>query len=273
MAARSGGGRTSVAGASARAHYRALWREHRMERMIVCAVLSAVSGTGAAAASGWRVGALVAAAAVPLYYVYAWIRPGPATRWRRGAAAERRTGRHLSRLDPAGYYVLHDRALPDAHPPGPAGADPASRPGRGAGAGRAGRVANLDHLVIGLTGVYAIVTRRWRPRAGIWLERRRLLVGGRSAAGPLRTAVHAAEAVSAVLRAELDFDVPVSGVVAVYGARVPRVGLLYEQVVFQRADRLPSFVRDHPVVFTSAQVAEMAAAAERRLPPMIDRPA
>jgi hypothetical protein len=58
------------------------------------------------------------------------------TAWRRGAAGERRTARLLDRLAPDGFVVFHDLALP-------------------------GSPANVDHLVIGPTGVFVIDSKQW----------------------------------------------------------------------------------------------------------------
>jgi Nuclease-related domain len=58
------------------------------------------------------------------------------TAWRRGAAGERRTARLLDRLTRDGYVVFHDLALP-------------------------GSPANVDHLVIGPTGVFVIDSKQW----------------------------------------------------------------------------------------------------------------
>jgi hypothetical protein len=58
------------------------------------------------------------------------------TAWRRGAQGERRTARLLDRLVRDGYVVFHDLAVPDSP-------------------------ANVDHLVIGPTGVFVIDSKQW----------------------------------------------------------------------------------------------------------------
>jgi Nuclease-related domain len=58
------------------------------------------------------------------------------TAWRRGAAGERRTARLLGRLTRGGYEVFHDLAVP-------------------------GSPANVDHLVIGHSGVFVIDSKQW----------------------------------------------------------------------------------------------------------------
>jgi hypothetical protein len=56
--------------------------------------------------------------------------------WQRGAAGERRTARLLDRLTRDGYVVFHDLAVP-------------------------GSPANVDHLVIGPTGLFVIDSKQW----------------------------------------------------------------------------------------------------------------
>jgi hypothetical protein len=56
--------------------------------------------------------------------------------WQRGAAGERRTARLLDRLVRDGYVVFHDLAIP-------------------------GSPANVDHLMIGPSGVFVIDSKQW----------------------------------------------------------------------------------------------------------------
>jgi hypothetical protein len=68
-----------------------------------------------------------------------WLRFRPSeqvTAWRRGAAGERRTARQLDRLTADGYVVFHDLAVP-------------------------GSPANVDHLVIGPSGVFVVDSKQW----------------------------------------------------------------------------------------------------------------
>jgi hypothetical protein len=57
--------------------------------------------------------------------------------WQRGAAGERHTARLLGRLHRDGFVVFHDLAVPGS------------------------TSANVDHLVIGPTGVFVIDSKRW----------------------------------------------------------------------------------------------------------------
>lgn len=245
---RSSGIGVSDAGASATYRYRALAAEHRWERWTVRTVVAAGSGVIAAGLSAWWAGLVVAALFICGHVAYVRFRPGSVASWRRGALAERRTGRRLARLDPAGFHVLHDRALPGGPRP----------------------MANLDHLVIGLSGVYAIASRRFRVTARLRVEERRLWVGSKPVVGVTRLAVRAADVVADLLSEELGQDVRVTPLVVVHGARVPRDGVEHRGVLFCSAKAIPRRIAREPVVYTSAQVAAIAAAAERLLPPMME---
>lgn len=236
----------SVAGASAHARYRRLRAEHRQERVLTRLAAAGAAGAMTAGLFGWPQGLSVAFAILLLRAVYLRVKPDAVTRWRRGAAAERRTGRQLARLDPACFHVLHDRALPgQAH-------------------------VNLDHLVVGLTGVYAIVSRRWPPLTRLRVVERRLWAGPRPMTRLLTAARGAARTVAEHLSDDLGQRVEVRPIVAVHGTRLPRRGIIFDGVTLRRAKRTGRLIERQPAVFTTAQVAAIAAAAERILPPMID---
>jgi hypothetical protein len=82
-------------------------------------------------------GGLVGLAAAALVGWRLRFRPSAQARtWRRGAQGERRTARLLDRLVRDGYVVFHDLAVP-------------------------GSPANVDHLVIGPSGVFVIDSKQW----------------------------------------------------------------------------------------------------------------
>ena len=96
---------------------------------LVAGVLAAQAGLPWAGLAGLTVAVLVG-----------WrlrFRPSTQARaWRRGAAGERHTARLLDRLGRDGYVVFHDLAMPDSP-------------------------ANLDHLVVGPSGVFVIDSKQW----------------------------------------------------------------------------------------------------------------
>jgi hypothetical protein len=82
---------------------------------------SGLVGLAVAALVGWRLR----------------FRPSEQARtWQRGAAGERRTARLLDRLVRDGYVVFHDLAVP-------------------------GSPANVDHVVLGPSGVFVIDSKQW----------------------------------------------------------------------------------------------------------------
>jgi hypothetical protein len=134
-------------GASAMAQYRRrrttdwrTWRATLLQRL--AGVLAA--GVGAALATTVVAGPGLARVTGPAAAVaLAWLlrfRPAAATlAWRHGAEGERRTARLLAPLERRGYQVFHDLAVP-------------------------GSAANVDHVVVGPTGVYVIDSKRYRGR-------------------------------------------------------------------------------------------------------------
>ncbi len=123
-----------------------------------------------------------------------WPRSDPG-RWARGAAGEMVTAAILEKLPRTRWVVLHDLALP-------------------------GSGANVDHLVIGPTGVWVVDTKAYRAR--VVARRRQILVAG----APMRTSAVCWEAqiVSGVL------GVGARPVIAVHAKGLPRRGRRVEGV-------------------------------------------
>jgi hypothetical protein len=124
-------------------------------------------------------------------------------RWARGAAGELATAALLEHLPGRHWVVLHDLGLP-------------------------GSRANVDHLVIGPTGVWVVDTKAYRAR--LEARWRKVLVGN----VPLSTAAvrWEAERVSGVL------GVKARPIVAVHGRGLPRRGTRCEGVRVVPATRL-----------------------------------
>jgi hypothetical protein len=131
-------------GRSAMAEYRRrrtadwqLWKPTVALRVV--AVLAAGFSVGllTAAIAGSSLARLSGLAAAATLASWLRFRPTADTQaWRRGAHGERRTARLLTSLERRGYQVFHDLAIP-------------------------GSAANVDHLVIGPTGVFVIDSKRY----------------------------------------------------------------------------------------------------------------
>ena len=167
-----------------------------------------------------RLGLVVAALAVATVGWGLRFRPSPdAVAWRRGAAGERRTARLLAPLERQGWAVLHDLVVP-------------------------GSRANLDHLVIGPGGVFVIDSKQDRGR--LQLDPTGRLWHGRYSLAPaLRAVSFEADQAARVLP---DPGVAVVPVVAVHGARVPWGKVVIDGVPVVSAKRLPSMLRQLPVL-------------------------
>ena len=178
-----------------------------------------LAGLAAAVLVGWRLR----------------FRPSEQARtWRRGAAGERRTVRLLDRLTRDGYVVFHDLAVP-------------------------GSDANVDHLVIGRSGVFVIDTKQWtgEVRQGadglVWHNHYRL-------DRTLETVRREAERVGRLLSTRA------AALLCVHGAHIQGGGLDTQGVAIVPAQLLRSALGDDPVL-SDADVELLATAARRTLRP------
>lgn len=147
------------AGRSALAAWKRARRWYRCRQVLAAPVAAgamaaglawALAGPGARTSPVPGLALVVAAGALGLAAKIIWPRQDP-DRWARGAAGELATAEILSRLPSRRWVVVHDLALP-------------------------GSRANVDHLVIGPTGVWVVDTKAYRAR--VEARRRRVLVGG-----------------------------------------------------------------------------------------------
>jgi hypothetical protein len=154
--------------------------------------------------------------------------------WRRGAQGERRTARLLERLTRDGYVVFHDLAVP-------------------------GSPANVDHLVIGPSGVFVIDSKQWTgsvhqsPDGLAWHDHYRL-------DRTLETVRWEAQAISRLLGTRA------AALLCVHGAYVQGGGLHAEGVAIVPAHLLRSAL-GYDRVLSHADVALLAATARARLRP------
>lgn len=115
------------------------------------------------------VGLLVAAVATASVAREMWGTSQSTKAWGKGSVGEVATGRFLERL-PRDFTTLHDVQMP-------------------------GSRANIDHVVVGPTGVFTIETKNYR--GGVRIARGRVTVGGRRRDGISEQAARQAHAVSA----------------------------------------------------------------------------
>ena len=157
----------------------------------------------------WRAPLVIAAGLVAGALV-GWrlrFRPSSQARaWQRGAAGEQQTARLLDRLGRDGYVSFHDLAMPDSP-------------------------ANLDHLVVGPSGVFVTGSKQWTGQVHqssdglIWHNHYRL-------DRTLATLRWQAETLGRLLGA------PVAPLVCVHGAHIQHGGLHAQGVAIVPATRL-----------------------------------
>jgi hypothetical protein len=232
-------------GASAEAEYQrrravehVAWAHTLPLRLAAVALAGLGGGLVAAMASlppppGWAA-SLAAAAGV-------WwrlrFRPSPETlAWQRGAAGERHVARLLEPLVQQGWGVNHDLRIP-------------------------GSTANIDHVVVGPPGIFAIDTKNYRGR--LRLSRDGLLWHGRTFLAPTLSATRwEADKLQARIGAP---DIAVVPIVAVLGAMVPYGQVTSMGMTVLPASRLPALLRSLPPTLTPERAREVAAQINRRL--------
>ncbi|MFI7536549.1 nuclease-related domain-containing protein [Streptosporangium sp. NPDC049376] len=234
---------TAGAGASAYAQYRAKLAEGRTRRLALRAGLVLVSAIAVWWLWNWPTALLVAVVVGTADTVYRWRRHEAVRTWRKGAIGERRTARMLRPLGRHGYTVLHDRALPSGR-------------------------ANVDHLVIGKTGVFVVDTKNWHRGKRLVRRGRSVRVGGASGGQIVRPVLYEAGRVADTLTRELGRRVIVVPVVAVHGADMPLLRVAKASgVPLLRASQVRGWITRQPATLSAAEIAEVSATAERLLPP------
>jgi hypothetical protein len=154
--------------------------------------------------------------------------------WQRGAHGEQQTARLLDRLGRDGYQVLHDLAMPDSP-------------------------ANVDHLVIGPSGVFVIDSKQWTGQVHqssdglVWHNHYRL-------DSTLTTIRWQAETLGRLL------GIPAAPLLCVHGAHVQGGGLRAQGVAIVPATLLRCALGFERVV-SEADVELYAATARTRLRP------
>lgn len=166
----------------------------------------------------------------------------PAAKWRRGAEGERRTAQLLAPLRNLGWTVLHDRRIP-------------------------GSAANVDHLVIGPSGVWVVDSKLWRGRVKVMGDGR-LWYGRRCLDDDLRVLRWATNEIGQALggRGHTGQPVPVQSVLCVHGARLPRAQLHFDGVTLARPEALLDVLTSAPPRLTVGGVGRLAARAVNSVP-------
>ncbi len=145
----------------------------------------------------WRVGLTAAILAAIAHTVYRARTTSSVPAWRRPSVAERRTEAQLRKLERGGYRTLHARAIPNSD-------------------------AQIDHLVVGPTGVYAVDSEKWDRRLPVRVQNHRKLFHGPFNQKPrLDEARWEASQASELISKALGREIIVVPSLAIYGPAVP----------------------------------------------------
>ncbi len=169
----------------------------------------------------------------------------------RASPAERKTAKQLSGLTKKGWHILHARAIP--------------RDDDGVSDGQ------IDHLVVGPTGVFAIDSESWDKRLPVrTLSHMRLFHGPFEKKDRLDEARWEANQASRLLSLALGQEIPVQPSVAIYGPSVPWRVMTVRNVDVYSGGKARTYLRKRPKVLTDEEVARIAAAAAKVLPSKFD---
>ncbi|MFF3670293.1 nuclease-related domain-containing protein [Microtetraspora malaysiensis] len=212
---------------------------HLLRRALVALAAGVVVGF---LLGGWRIGltaAIVAAIADTMYRARS-VSSIPA--WRRPSAAERRTEYQLKRLERNGFRTLHARAVP-------------------------GSDAQIDHLVIGPTGVYAVDSEKWDKRLPVRVQSHRKLFHGPFNQKPrLDEARWEASQASELIGKALGREIHVVPSLAIYGPAIPWRILNVRDVDVFSGSMVRKWITKRERSLTSAEIDSIYRAAERVLP-------
>jgi hypothetical protein len=165
-----------------------VWQWRAIAAVIIAAAVSIVVS--------WRLGLTLAVLAVIADTIYR-AQKGTRAPGARVTSAQRKTRRQLAKLERAGYRSLHGGLIPDSED-------------------------QIDHLVVGPAGVFAIDSEAWDKRMPVRTRNaRQLWHGPDSKKERLEHARWESERAGELLSGTLGRPVTVRPVMAVYGPKIP----------------------------------------------------
>ena len=164
----------------------------------------------------------------------------PATEARRkGALGEEALGSRLNKLATQGFVILHDRSIP-------------------------GSRANIDHLVIGPTGVFVVDAKNYSGR--ISLSRGTLWTGKTPLTKTLSTVGWEGRQAAKAIAPGVGYSLVVEPVISVVGTEVNREGLYVNGVLVVGARDTVRTIAKRPQFLSQESVRRIAEVAVRALP-------
>ncbi|WP_344472601.1 nuclease-related domain-containing protein [Nonomuraea monospora] len=226
-----------------RASVRSLLQQPRFRRLRNRAILALVAGLAVGfLVQDWRVGVTAGVIAAILEAVYRARSSSSVPAWRRTSVAERRTEAQLRRLERSGYRTLHARAIP-------------------------GSEAQIDHLVVGPTGVYAVDSEKWDRRLPVRVQMGKKLFHGPFDMKPrLTEAKWEATQASELISESFGREVAVVPSLAIYGPPVPWKIMNIRGVDVYQGDRARKWITKRERALTTAEIDRIYDIAAQVLP-------
>lgn len=245
--------RTAPAGPSAptpeyapveRTSWRVLMRQPHFRRLRDRALIAlGVAVVVGLLAGDWRVGVTAGVIAAIADAVYRARSSSTVPAWRRSSVAERRTEAQLRRLERGGYRTLHARAIP-------------------------GSEAQIDHLVVGPTGVYAVDSEKWDKRLPVRVQQgKKLFHGPFDMKGRLKEASWEAQQASELISESFGRKVTVVPSLAIYGPPVPWKIMTIRGVDVYEGVRARRWITKRERALTDAEIDKIYEIAAQVLPP------
>ncbi|MFG1705165.1 nuclease-related domain-containing protein [Nonomuraea sp. M3C6] len=226
-----------------RASVRSLLQQPRFRRLRNRALLAIAVGLVVGfLVRDWRVGVTAGVIAAILEAVYRARSNSSVPAWRRTSVAERRTEAQLRKLERSGYRTLHARAIP-------------------------GSDAQIDHLVVGPTGVYAVDSEKWDKRLPV-----RVQMGKKLFHGPFDMKARIAEAnleasqASELITKAFGREVSVVPSLAIYGPPVPWKIMTIRGVDVYQGDRARKWITKRERALTEGEIDRIYDIAAQVLP-------
>ncbi|GAA4103874.1 hypothetical protein GCM10022248_91860 [Nonomuraea soli] len=227
-----------------RANVRGLLQQPRFKRLRNRLLVALAVGVAVGFLTGnWQVGVTAAVVAAIVDTVYRARKSSSVPAWRRSSVAERRTEAQLRKLERNGYRTLHARAIP-------------------------GSEAQIDHLVIGPTGVYAVDSEKWDKRLSV-----RVQMGKKLFHGPFDMKARLAEAhfeaaeASKYISEVYGREVSVVPSLAIYGPAVPWKIMTIKGVDVYEGGRARKWITKREKALTETEIDRLYEIAAEVLPP------
>ncbi|GAA2879810.1 hypothetical protein GCM10020220_082250 [Nonomuraea rubra] len=226
-----------------RASVRSLLQQPRFRRLRNRLILAVVVGLAVGfLVRDWRVGVTAGVIAAILEAVYRARSSSSVPAWRRTSVAERRTEAQLRRLERSGYRTLHARAIP-------------------------GSEAQIDHLVVGPTGVYAVDSEKWDRRLPVRVQMGKKLFHGPFDMKPrLTEAKWEATQASELISKSFGREISVVPSLAIYGPPVPWKIMNIRGVDVYQGDRARKWITKRERALTTAEIDRIYDIATQVLP-------